>query len=77
VQATDKTDGFTSQIEALQLELEPWVAKINSRQSAVDVASSEKALLAGKAVAGQKALDAAHVALEELLQTVQSKASGR
>jgi hypothetical protein len=57
----------------LQLELEPWVAKINSRQSAVDVANSEKTLLAGKAIAGQKALDAAHLALDELMQTVQSK----
>lgn len=41
----------------------------------MDVANSEKALLAGKAVAGQKALDSAQTALEELLQSVQSKVS--
>jgi structural maintenance of chromosome 4 len=70
---TDKTDEFTSQIEALQRELEPWVAKINDRQSAADIAESEKKTLSGKAIAGQKAVDTAHSALEALVQAVQSK----
>jgi hypothetical protein len=49
------------------------MAKINERQSAVDVAESEKKVLAGKVVAGEKALEDAHRSLEELVQSVQSK----
>ena len=72
---TDKTDQFTTQIDDLQRELEPWVAKINERQSAADIAESEKKTLSGKAIAGQKAVDTAHSTLEALIQAVQSKVS--
>lgn len=71
----DKTDQFTTQIDGLQRELEPWVAKINERQSAADIAESEKKTLSGKALAGQKAVETAHSALEALIQAVQSKVS--
>ena len=36
----DKTQGFHDQIEVKQKELEPWTAKINSKQAEIDVATS-------------------------------------
>ncbi|ORY34983.1 RecF/RecN/SMC N terminal domain-domain-containing protein [Naematelia encephala] len=62
----DKTDVFTTQIEAKQRELEPWTAKISEKQSAIDVATSERDLLAEKAVGAQAALTEANAALKAL-----------
>lgn len=52
----DKTDEFTTKIEIKQQELEPWTAKISEKQSAIDVAQSERDLLAQKATSAQSAL---------------------
>lgn len=69
----DKTDEFTTKIEAKQRELEPWTAKINEKQSAIDVAQSERDLLAQKATGAQEALDEAHAALQAIRDGDQSK----
>jgi len=63
---TDKTDEFTTKIEVKQRELEPWTAKISEKQSAIDVATSERDLLAAKATAAQSALEDARNALQGL-----------
>jgi structural maintenance of chromosome 4 len=65
----DKTDEFTTQIEAKQRELEPWTAKISEKQSAIDVAQSERDLLAQKATSAQ-------IALEEAEQNIQAIKEG-
>lgn len=62
----DKTDEFTTKIEDKQRELEPWTAKISEKQSAIDVATSERDLLAQKATGAQQALEEARANLEKL-----------
>lgn len=69
----DKTDQFTTQIEAKQRELEPWTAKISEKQSAIDVATSERDLLVQKAEGAQAALAEARETLESLKQGGQGK----
>lgn len=69
----DKTDEFTTKIEAKQRELEPWTAQINEKQSAIDVAQSERDLLAQKATGAQEALEEAHAALQAVRDGDQSK----
>lgn len=69
----DKTDEFTTKIEAKQRELEPWAAKINEKQSAIDVAQSERDLLAQKATGAQEALEEAHAALQAVRDGDKSK----
>ncbi|CAG8544867.1 13952_t:CDS:10, partial [Acaulospora colombiana] len=43
-----KTEGFTAKIEEKQRELSPWIEKINSKQSAIDVTQSEYNILNDK-----------------------------
>ncbi|RSH93703.1 hypothetical protein EHS25_006350 [Saitozyma podzolica] len=62
----DKTDEFTTKIEDKQRELEPWTAKISEKQSAIDVATSERDLLAQKATGAQQALEEARANLDKL-----------
>lgn len=62
----DKTEEFTAKIEAKQRELEPWTAKISEKQSAIDVATSERDLLAQKASGAQSALEEARANLQRL-----------
>ncbi|WWD20077.1 hypothetical protein CI109_104551 [Kwoniella shandongensis] len=62
----DKTAEFTTQIEVKQRELEPWTAKISEKQSAIDVAKSERDLLAQKATGVQEALAEAKANLQTL-----------
>ncbi|KAL1408278.1 Structural maintenance of chromosomes protein 4 [Vanrija albida] len=69
----DKTDEFTIKIEAKQRELEPWTAKISEKQSAIDVAQSERDLLAGKATTAQAALEEARTALKDVEQGASAK----
>ncbi|KAK4685041.1 structural maintenance of chromosome 4, partial [Tremellales sp. Uapishka_1] len=69
----DKTDVFTTQIEAKQRELEPWTAKISEKQSAIDVATSERDLLVQKATGVQSALEEAEANLQGLKNGDQSK----
>lgn len=61
-----KTEQFTSQIEAKQLELQPWSAKINDKQSALDIAERERTLLLNKAEGVGRALAQAVEALTAL-----------
>jgi DNA repair exonuclease SbcCD ATPase subunit len=69
----DKTDEFTVQIDAKQRELEPWTAKINEKQSLVDVATSERDALAQKATGMQTALQEARASLAALKEGDGSK----
>lgn len=69
----DKTDEFTTQIEAKQQELEPWTAKISEKQSAIDVAQSERDLLAQKATSAQDALEEAEQAITAIKENDQAK----
>lgn len=69
----DKTDQFTVQIEAKQRELEPWTTKINEKQSAIDVATSERDLLQKKASGAQDAFNEARINLETLKQGGEGK----
>lgn len=69
----DKTDEFTTKIEAKQRELEPWTAKISEKQSAIDVATSERDLLIQKATGAQTALDEAKESLKSLKEGGQGK----
>lgn len=52
-----KTQAFSDQIAAKQKSLEPWVEKINPKQSAIAVAESEMNILKEKANAGAVALE--------------------
>ncbi|WVQ96218.1 hypothetical protein IAU59_003322 [Kwoniella sp. CBS 9459] len=69
----DKTAEFTAQIEEKQQDLEPWTAKISEKQSAIDVATSERDLLAQKATGVQAALDEAKANLQSLKEGDGSK----
>jgi structural maintenance of chromosome 4 len=57
---------FHDQIEVKQKELQPWTAKINSKQAEIDVASSERDALAQKAAALKEARKEAQENLENL-----------
>lgn len=65
-----KTQVFSDQIAAKQKALEPWMEKINQKQSAIAVAESEMNILQEKANAGA-------VALEELESKIASIEEGR
>jgi structural maintenance of chromosome 4 len=62
----DKTQVFHEQIEAKQKELQPWTAKINIKQAAIDVATSERDTLAKKATGLKDAVKQAEGQLTEL-----------
>lgn len=62
----DKTAVFTTQIETKQRELEPWTAKISEKQSAMDVAKSERDLLSEKATGILKSMQEAEEHLQSL-----------
>lgn len=62
----DKTQVFHEQIEAKQKELQPWTAKINVKQAAIDVARSERDALAKKATGLKDAVTQAEGQLAEL-----------
>ena len=49
-----------------QKELEPWTAQVNAKQAEIDIAESERALLADKATGAQTAVDEAIASLEKL-----------
>jgi structural maintenance of chromosome 4 len=57
---------FQRQIEVKQKELAPWTAKVNTKQAEIDLAESERALLADKATGAQAAVDEAIQGLEKL-----------
>ncbi|KDQ62973.1 hypothetical protein JAAARDRAFT_362087 [Jaapia argillacea MUCL 33604] len=61
-----KTQVFHDQIEAKQKELQPWMAKINTKQAAIDVATSERDGLVKKAESAKEAYKEAQETLETL-----------
>ncbi|PNY25856.1 Structural maintenance of chromosomes protein [Tolypocladium capitatum] len=65
-----KTQAFSDKIAVKQKSLEPWMEKINQKQSAIAVAESEMSILQEKANAGA-------VALEELEAKVVSIQEGK
>ncbi|KAH8683513.1 condensin complex component SMC4 [Ilyonectria robusta] len=65
-----KTQAFSDQIAAKQKALEPWMEKINQKQSAIAVAESELNILQEKANAGA-------VALEDLEAKITSTEQGK
>ncbi|ROT38416.1 RecF/RecN/SMC protein [Sodiomyces alkalinus F11] len=65
-----KTQKFSDQIAVKQKSLEPWMEKINQKQSAIAVAESEMAILQDKANAGE-------VAVAELEAKIASIEEGR
>ncbi|KAG1748816.1 hypothetical protein EDD22DRAFT_981854 [Suillus occidentalis] len=71
----DKTQVFHEQIEAKQKELQPWTAKINVKQAAIDVASSERDALAKKATGLKDAVAQAEGQLAELQVEQEGKLS--
>ena len=66
---------YHDQIEVKQRELQPWTAKINKKQAEIDVATSERDMLAKKAEAAKAALDDAKQTLEQLQEDQQAKVS--
>ena len=64
--SSDKTQVFHDQIEVKQKELQPWTAKINTKQTAIDIAQSERDELAQKA-------EAIKIAEKEAAETLQTK----
>lgn len=66
---------FHDQIEVKQKELQPWTAKINTKQAEVDVASSERDALAKKAEAVKMASKEAQEAFENLQVDHEAKVS--
>jgi structural maintenance of chromosome 4 len=62
----DKTQIFHDQIEHKQKELVPWEAKINQTKAEIDIASSERDMLAQKAKAIEKSAAEAQEALQQL-----------
>ena len=62
----DKTQVFHDQIELKQKELVPWEAKINQTKAEVNIAFSEREMLAQKAEAVEKAAAEAQEALQQL-----------
>lgn len=70
---SDKTQVYHDQIEVKQRELQPWTAKINKKQAELDVAKSERDMLAKKAEAAKAALDEAKSSLEQLQEDQKAK----
>jgi chlorite dismutase len=69
----DKTQVFHDQIEVKQKELQPWTARINTKQAEIDVASSERDALVRKADAMKEALTEAQDNLENLRTDLNAK----
>ncbi|KAI0066534.1 hypothetical protein BV25DRAFT_1849078 [Artomyces pyxidatus] len=62
----DKTQVFHDQIEQKQKELQPWTAKINTKQAEIDVKTSERDMLVKKAETIKEASKEASDNLEKL-----------
>ncbi|KAH8094744.1 RecF/RecN/SMC [Cristinia sonorae] len=62
----DKTQVFHDKIEEKQKELQPWTAKINSKKTEIDIATSERDDLVKKAESVKASLQEAQGTLEQL-----------
>ncbi|KAK5995446.1 Structural maintenance of chromosomes protein 4 [Cladobotryum mycophilum] len=70
-----KTQVFSDQIAAKQKALEPWMEKINQKQSAIAVAESEMNILQEKANAGAVALEELEAKITSIQEGKKTKAS--
>jgi structural maintenance of chromosome 4 len=66
---------FHDRIEVKQRELQPWRAKINTKQAEIDVATSERDALALKAESLKKQIEEAQQTFETLKTDQQAKVS--
>jgi hypothetical protein len=62
----DKTKVFSDEIEKKQRELQPWTAKIQAKQTEVDVRISERDMLVKKGESVKQALEEAEASLQSL-----------
>ncbi|KAJ3715083.1 RecF/RecN/SMC N terminal domain-containing protein [Lentinula raphanica] len=69
----DKTQKFYDQKEALQKDLQPWTAKINTKQTEIDVARGERDALVKKVESIQTALQEAEEHLEKVKSEQEDK----
>lgn len=61
-----KTEIFSSQIESLQTDLQPWAEQIAEKNASIDLATNERDLLAGKTTGVGVAIEEAEALLEKL-----------
>ena len=61
-----KTEVFSTQIEELQADLQPWAAKIAQKQAGIDLATHERDLLTEKTDSIKAAIAEAEATLEKL-----------
>jgi structural maintenance of chromosome 4 len=61
-----KTEVFSTQIESLQTDLQPWAEKIAEKQAAIDLAANERDLLVEKTESVKEALESAQASMEKL-----------
>jgi structural maintenance of chromosome 4 len=64
---------FHAQIEVKQKELVPWETKINKTKAELDIASSERDMLAQKAEAVKKSATEAQETLQKLMDDNDAK----
>jgi len=72
---SDKTQTFHDQIEVKQKELQPWIAKVNEKRTAIDIAQGERDALSQKAEAIEKAEKEAEEILENKRADQRTKVS--
>ena len=70
-----KTQGFTRQIEEKQRELQPWSAKIRSKEGEVNIAKNEQDSLKRKVEEAQNAEAESKATLDALRTEQQAKVS--
>lgn len=61
-----KTEVFSTQIESLQQDLQPWAAKIAAKQGEIDLAANERDLLVEKTESVKNGIEEAEAAIEKL-----------
>ncbi|KAK4698890.1 structural maintenance of chromosome 4, partial [Phenoliferia sp. Uapishka_3] len=61
-----KTEVFSTQIESLQQDLQPWAAKIAAKQGDIDLAANERDLLVEKTESVKNGIEEAEAAIEKL-----------
>lgn len=72
-----KTETFSTRIEALQQDLQPWAAKIATKQAAIDLAANERDLLLEKSEGIKAAVEEAKAAVEKLAKDDAAKVCAR
>ncbi|OSS46436.1 hypothetical protein B5807_08518 [Epicoccum nigrum] len=68
-----KTQGLSDEIATKQKTLEPWIAKINEKQSAIAVAQSELVILRERENAGAKGITDVEAKIESLQEAKEVK----